>query len=100
MSANVLKFASCKKENRRIEVIVYDKEGDIATVIYTKRLIDKKKRHILGSTVSYGYESLSIIKDVLDILFNDPEFRSTTNRERGQLEKDAKWHIGTNIIYK
>jgi hypothetical protein len=89
-----IKFAAVRRENRRIEVLIFKTDEGHAAVIYTKRLLDKKTRHILESQVSYSFETLAVLMDVLVMLFDDPEFRKATNREGGQI---PKWSMSTNI---
>lgn len=96
MKNELLKFASCKKENRRVELSVWKRNDGIAVVIYTKRLVDKKARHILESTVSYGLESFGVLSDVIRLIWDDPEFMKAINPELGQVQK-TKWNISTNI---
>ena len=88
------KFAECKRENRRIHVLIYETDNGHAAVIYTKRLVNKRTRHILESHVSYSFETLAVLMDVLVMLFDDPEFKKATNREAGQI---PKWNLSTNI---
>lgn len=96
MNAELLKFASCKKENRRLEMSVWKRDDGVAIMIYTKRLIDKKARHILESTVSYGLESFGILSDLIRLVWDDPEFIKAINPELGQVQK-TKWEVNTNI---
>ena len=93
------KGASGKKTNRRMQISVWGKDDGIVTIISTRRLVDKEKRHILESSVSYGIESLAVIREVLNLLFEDPEFHARANRELGQAQKEA-WKIETNIDFK
>lgn len=97
--SKVFKFAEGKNENRRFELAVYKTDDeDIAVVIHTKRLIDKQKRHVLESTVTYGYETTAILFEMLNLLFSDPDFKRETNRLAGKIEK-KRWRIGTNIAH-
>ena len=88
------KFAVVKRENRRIQVLIYETDNSHAAVIYTKKLVDRKTRHILESQISYSFETLALLREVLVMLFDDPEFKKATNREVGQI---PKWGMSTNI---
>jgi hypothetical protein len=96
MDKELLKYASCKKLNRRLELTIWKTDDGVAVVIYTKRLLDKKKRHILESKVTYGVETFALLRDLLLLIWDDPEFLKTVNPELGLLYK-AKWGINTNI---
>lgn len=93
----LLKYASCKKTDRRIEMTAWETSDGIAVQIKTKRLADKKTRHIVESSVLYGYQTLAIMHDLINMLFDDPEFKMKTNRELGQMQKEGKWNVSTNI---
>lgn len=93
-----VRWAQLRKKNRRIEIVYYDLEDGALITIYTKRLIGNwKDRNIQKSTVGYGMESMAVIVNVLQHLFEDSEFVKRTNRELGQIEKSDKFEIGTNI---
>ena len=102
-----LKVANFKKQNKRIDLYVGTVDegpdkGNTVFIIETKRLIDKKTRHIHTSSVSYGLETMTMLKSILDLLYEDPEFNAAINRELGQLEKygkTEKFKCVTNIIH-
>ena len=94
-----LKFAFLKKKNRRISILAGEtKDGLLAFEINTKRLIDRKTRHIQSTSVLYGVETMTIIKEVIGMLYDDPEFMMKANKEMGQIAKD-KMKCETNILH-
>lgn len=86
----MIRFAYLRKKNKRIYIGVFRVPDDTITVtIRTTRLVGTwKERHIIKAEVHYGYESISVITDVLTMLFQDPVFLKASNREQGQVEKD------------
>lgn len=85
----LLRYAILKKKDKRIFISVHElPEGEISIVIRTKKLVDRKTRHIHTSEVIYGLETATIIKDMLTMLYEDPLFLMKSNREIGQLQKD------------
>ena len=92
----IIKQALCKKEGRRIVLVVLKDGDEIAIHVETKRLVDKKRRHIVSSSVMYGYETLAMLQEILGLLFDDPDFNALTNKIRGQ-ELKNKWKLSTDI---
>lgn len=96
-----IKYAFCKKKNKRIILTVYKKaDSDLVYMIETKRLIgDWKDRNILETCTTYGTETMSVFKDVLTLLFADHEFLKVANKEIGQVRKKM-FTINTNIKHR
>jgi hypothetical protein len=98
MDKEIIKFAEYKGKNRRILFHTHLNENeDTYTIISTKRLIDFNKREILKTEILYSLETLTTIREIMNILFDDPEFNKHTNREIGQIQKNVG-KIGTNMI--
>ena len=84
-----------KKKNKRICLILLETKDGLALLIRTKRLIDYKKREILNTEVLYGMETLALIHQVTDMLFNDDEVSGTMLKEIEALKDELT--LRTNI---
>ena len=57
-----LKLIRTKFLNRRVEICIYDKDGEYSVRVFTKRLIDFKERKISSSDTFYSLEPLLELK--------------------------------------
>ena len=69
-----LKLIRTKFLNRRVEICIYDKDGEYSIRVYTKRLIDFKKREISSSDVFYSLETFIAIASINQMILQDDFF--------------------------
>lgn len=102
MSYEIFKYLVAKKRNKRIDLLCYKSEegNDLAFVIRTKRLIgDWRDRNILESGVQYGYESMVVVYELIDMLLDDKEVDKIVNPLKGEMSKN-RFEVNHNLNRK
>ena len=91
-----LKVIRTKFLNRRVEVCIYDKDGEHVVYVYAKRLVDFKKREIFENEVMYSLETFIGVASVFSLLLKDDLFNELFSKIH-----DDKIYINTEtIIFK
>ena len=88
-----LKLIRTKFLNRRVEVCIYDKDGEYSVRVYTKRLIDFKKREISSSDTFYSLETFIAIASINQMILQDDLFKELFYKNH-----DDKIYIRTETI--
>ena len=88
-----LKLIRTKFLNRRVEVCIYDKDGEYSVRVYTKRLIDFKKREISSSDTLYSLETFIAIASINQMIMQDDFFNELFYKSH-----DDKIYINTETI--
>ena len=88
-----LKLIRTKFLNRRVEVCIYDKDGEYLIRVYTKRLIDFKERKISSSDTFYSLETFIAIASINQMIMQDDFFNELFYKTH-----DDKIHINTETI--
>ena len=88
-----LKVIRTKFLNRRVEVCIYDKDGEYLIRVHTKRLIDFKKREISSGDTFYSLETFIGIASVFSLLLKDDLFNELFYKKH-----DDKIYINTETI--
>lgn len=88
-----LKLIRTKFLNRRVEVCIYDKDGEYSVRVYTKRLVDFKKREIFENEVMYSLETFIGVASVFSLLLKDDLFNELFYKKH-----DDKIYIKTETI--
>ena len=89
----LLKLIRTKFLNRRVEICIYDKDGECLIRVYTKRLIDFKKRKISSSDVFYSMETFVAIASINQMILQDDFFNELFYKNH-----DDKIYISTETI--
>lgn len=91
-----IKQISGRGINRRLDIVIYkDSEGKHSFRIITKRLIDFKTRNIVETDTWYSVETIKLIHDFLNVMFNDPEISNKILLK--EINDIVKWSASTNI---
>ena len=69
-----LKLIRTKFLNRRVEICIYDKNGEYVVYVYAKRLVDFKKREIFENEVMYSLEAFIAIASINQMIMQDDLF--------------------------
>ena len=88
-----LKLIRTKFLNRRVEICIYDKNGDYLIRVYTKRLIDFKKREMSSSDTFYSLETFIAIASINQMILQDDFFNELFYKSH-----DDKIYISTETI--
>ena len=88
-----LKLIRTKFLNRRVEICIYYKNGDYLIRVYTKRLIDFKKREISSSDTFYSLETFIAIASINQMIMQDDFFNELFYKTHND-----KIHISTETI--
>ena len=88
-----LKLIRTKFLNRRVEICIYDKDGEYSVRVYTKRLIDFKKKEISSSDTFYSLETFIAIASINQMIMQDDFFNELFYKTH-----DDKIHINTETI--
>ena len=88
-----LKVIRTKFLNRRVEICIYDKDGEYLIRVYTRRLIDFKKREISSSDVFYSIETFVAIASINQMILQDDLFNELFYKSH-----DDKIYISTETI--
>ena len=88
-----LKLIRTKFLNRRVEICIYDKNGDYLIRVYAKRLIDFKEREISSSDTFYSLETFIGVAGVFSLLLKDDLFNELFYKTH-----DDKIYINTETI--
>ena len=88
-----LKLIRTKFLNRRVEICIYDKNGEYSVRVFTKRLIDFKKREISSSDTFYSLETFVAIASINQMILQDDFFNELFYKKH-----DDKIHISTETI--
>lgn len=88
-----LKLIRTKFLNRRVEICIYDKNRDYLIRVYTKRLIDFKKREISSSDAFYSLETFVAIASINQMILQDDLFNELFYKKHND-----KIHINTETI--
>ena len=85
-----LKLIRTKFLNRRVEICIYDKNGEYSVRVFTKRLVNFNKREISSSDTFYSLETFIAINQMIlqDDFFNELFYKS----------HDDKIYISTETI--
>ena len=88
-----LKLIRTKLINKRVEVCIYDKDGEYVVYVYAKRLVDFKKREIFENEVLYSLETFVAIASINQMILQDDFFNELFYKKH-----DDKIHISTETI--
>ena len=88
-----LKLIRTKFLNRRVEICIYDKNGEYLIRVYTKRLIDFKEREILSTDTFYSIETFIAIASINQMILQDDFFNELFFKSH-----DDKIHLTTETI--
>lgn len=88
-----LKLIRTKFLNRRVEICIYDKNGEYSVRVFTKRLIDFKKREISSSDTFYSLETFVAIASINQMILQDDLFNELFYKSH-----DDKIYINTETI--
>lgn len=88
-----LKVIRTKFLNRRVEVCIYDKNGEYSVRVYTKRLIDFKTREIAKTDTFYTLETFVVVASFSQMVLQDDLFNELFYKKH-----DDKIHIKTETI--
>ena len=88
-----LKVIRTKFLNRRVEVCIYDKDGEYVVYVYAKRLVDFKKREIFENEVMYSLETFIAIASISQMIMQDDFFNELFYKKH-----DDKIYINTETI--
>ena len=88
-----LKLIRTKFLNRRVEICIYDKDGEYVVYVYAKRLVDFKKREIFENEVMYSLETFIAIASINQMIMQDDFFNELFYKTL-----DDKIHINTETI--
>ena len=88
-----LKLIRTKFLNRRVEICIYDKNGEYVVYVYAKRLVDFKKREIFENEVMYSLETFIAIASINQMILQDDLFNELFYKTH-----DDKIHINTETI--
>ena len=88
-----LKLIRTKFLNRRVEICIYDDDGEYLIRVYTKRLIDFNKRKISSSDVFYSMETFVAIASINQMILQDDLFNELFYKKH-----DDKIYISTETI--
>ena len=89
-----LKLIRTKFLNRRVEICVYDKNGEYVVYVYAKRLVDFKKREIFENEVMYSLETFIVIASINQMIMQDDFFNELFYKTH-----DDKIYINTETIF-
>ena len=88
-----LKLIRTKFLNRRVEICIYDKNGEYVVYVYAKRLVDFKKREIFENEVMYSLETFIAIASINQMIMQDDLFNELFYKNH-----DDKIYINTETI--
>ena len=88
-----LKLIRTKFLNRRVEICIYDKDGEYVVYVYAKRLVDFKKREIFENEVMYSLETFIGVAGVFPLLLKDDLFNELFYKKH-----DDKIYISAKTI--
>ena len=88
-----LKLIRTKLINKRVEVCIYDKDGEHVVYVYAKRLVDFKKREIFENEVMYSLETFIGVASIFSLLLKDDFFNELFYKKH-----DDKIHLTTETI--
>ena len=79
-----LKVIRTKFLIRRVEICIYDKDGEYLIRVYTKRLVDFKKREIFKNEVMYSLETFIGVASVFSLFlkYENQYQNNSTIRQR------------------
>ena len=69
-----LKLIRTKFLNRRVEICIYDVDGEYQVYVYAKRLVDFKKRKISKNEVMYSLETFIGVASIFSLILEDNFF--------------------------
>ena len=88
-----LKLIRTKFLNRRVEICIYDKNGEYSVRVFTKRLIDFKERKISSSDTFYSLETFIGVASIFSLLLKDDLFNELFYKKH-----DDKIYISAKTI--
>ena len=88
-----LKLIRTKFLNRRVEVCIYDKNGEYSVRVFTKRLVNFNKREISSSDTFYSLETFIAIASINQMIMQDDFFNELFYKNH-----DDKIYIKTETI--
>lgn len=88
-----LKLIRTKFLNRRVEICIYDKDGEYSIRVFVKRLVNFKKREISSSDTLYSLETFIAMASISQIILHDDLFNELFYKTH-----DDKIHINTETI--
>ena len=88
-----LKLIRTKFLNRRVEICIYDKNGEYSVRVFTKRLVNFNKREISSSDTLYSLETFIAIASINQMIMQDDFFNELFYKNH-----DDKIHIKTETI--
>ena len=89
-----LKLIRTKFLNRRVEICIYDKDGEYSVRVFTKRLVNFNKREILSSDTFYSLDTFIAIASINQMIMQDDFFNELFYKTH-----DDKIHINTETIF-
>ena len=88
-----LKLIRTKFLNRRVEIYIYDKNGEYSVRVFTKRLVNFNKREISSSDTFYSLETFVVIASINQMILQDDLFNELFYKKNND-----KIHINTETI--
>ena len=88
-----LKLIRTKFLNRRVEICIYDKDGEYSIRVYTKRLVNFSTREITTTDNFYSLETFVAISAISNKLLEDDFFNELFYKNH-----DDKIYISTETI--
>lgn len=75
-----IKAYRVKALNRRIEIVIYQNKNNHTSIrVFTKRLLDFKKREIVSTDIVYSLETFLIIKELFVNIARDEDLKEAIN---------------------
>ena len=88
-----LKLIRTKFLNRRVDICIYDKDGEYSVRVFTKILVNFNKREISSSDTFYSLETFIAIASINQMIMQDDFFNELFYKSH-----DDKIYIKTEII--
>ena len=88
-----LKLIRTKFLNRRVEICIYDKDGEYSIRVFVKRLVNFKERKISSSDTFYSMETFIAVASINQMILQDDFFNELFYKSH-----DDKIHINTETI--
>ena len=88
-----LKLIRTRFLNRRVEICIYDKDGEYSVRVFTKRLVNFNKREISSSDTLYSLETFIAIASINQMIMQDDFFNELFYKNH-----DDKIYIKTETI--
>lgn len=96
MEAKLKKWIQARAKNRRIEILMYQKQGEEPVfLVYTKRLVSFSERKITETKTMYGVQTFVVMKELFELMLGDSEVNKLINPYMGWTKE--KYKATTNL---